>query len=434
MTITRRKFIRQVIGYGSACLWLESAMGETQTGCGFPPLRGAERLVPGEPRVMPRLSAAELDDPAHAALGAKLREAVCAMKALPREDVNGWAKLPLQHCSITGDLHYSGHFLPWHRAWLYLLERKLRKLSGDDDLRLPYWDWETLANRGVPSIFAAPDQCLFDEGRDYRGVDMKDIDVLPLLAVPNYRLFGGGAPGNPGAAFSGPNANVHNAFRGDMANLSTAPNDPLLYAHLANIDRLWSSWTQAGHSNPDFGTDKVYFYDENRRFRYMLLNDLTDDSKLGYRYASPMTTGVHLKEMREYTFIRMGGVYTTGNPVIEEITGRESEASYLIIRNIGNLAGLPRSARVYGVFADKPNLGWTNHMDANYLGKVADVPSGGARRIRPLTCALNVSDRLVGSLRRQKGVLRLLLSPLDEKGRILGPVVPLVADSVTVLR
>ena len=43
-----------------------------------------------------------------------------------------------------------------------------------------------------------------------------------------------------------------------------------------------------GHTNPDFGDAKVYFYDENGVWRYVLMNDVKDEKKLGYQYSSLM--------------------------------------------------------------------------------------------------------------------------------------------------
>jgi hypothetical protein len=284
----------------------------------------------------------------------------------------------------------------------------------------------------VPGIYAEPGQSLFHEDRGYRGVDMKDINVLPMLAVPSYQLFGGGAPGNPGAVAGGPAASVHNAFDGAMSDLPRSLQDPVFHAHHANLDRLWSSWGQSGHANPDFGQDRLYFHDESRKPRYILLNDLKDEGRLGYQYASPMKTSVHLKELQSHQLVRQGTVWTAPRAVTEGILGKEAEASYLIVKNIRNLGQLPRTTYIYGIFAGPAAPGWINHMDANYLGKVSAFRGTGPAS--PLTCSLDVSERLAGSLRRQKGKLNLMLAPLDKGGRIAGPGVPLLADSVIVLR
>ncbi len=55
------------------------------------------------------------------------------------------------HCTEAGQfqVHWSWFFLPWHRAYLYFMERQLAhilttvfKLDGNK-FALPYWDWET---------------------------------------------------------------------------------------------------------------------------------------------------------------------------------------------------------------------------------------------------------------------------------------------------
>jgi tyrosinase len=45
-------------------------------------------------------------------------------------------------------------FLPWHRAYLYDFEMRLR--DGVPDVTLPWWDWTK--DRGIPAAFGAPTQ------------------------------------------------------------------------------------------------------------------------------------------------------------------------------------------------------------------------------------------------------------------------------------
>jgi len=47
-----------------------------------------------------------------------------------------------------------------------------------------------------------------------------------------------------------------------MADFATVGGDPLFYLHHANLDRIWESWNQLGHTNP---TDPKYL---NRTFAY----------------------------------------------------------------------------------------------------------------------------------------------------------------------
>ena len=53
--------------------------------------------------------------------------------------------------------HASRFFLPWHRAYLAWFESTVRRLTGQDDWALPYWDY---SDPGRPEI--DPDDALRD--------------------------------------------------------------------------------------------------------------------------------------------------------------------------------------------------------------------------------------------------------------------------------
>jgi len=69
---------------------------------------------------------------------------------------DNYVALHARHCSETAEgdqqVHWSWHFLPWHRAYLFFLERHLalriktvlKKDREADQFALPYWDWTTL--------------------------------------------------------------------------------------------------------------------------------------------------------------------------------------------------------------------------------------------------------------------------------------------------
>ncbi|MDX6665969.1 MAG: tyrosinase [Solirubrobacteraceae bacterium] len=42
--------------------------------------------------------------------------------------------------------HGGAAFLPWHRAFLHAFEQQLQKVSGNDTIALPYWDWTNPAS------------------------------------------------------------------------------------------------------------------------------------------------------------------------------------------------------------------------------------------------------------------------------------------------
>jgi polyphenol oxidase len=84
----------------------------------------------------------------------------------------------------------------------------------------------------------------------------------------------------------------------DMGVLASAAQDPIFFAHHANIDRLWDIWThipQPNHTNP---TDPNWlnqgwaFYDENKNWVFISVQQVLDEEKnLGYSYASPQVQG-----------------------------------------------------------------------------------------------------------------------------------------------
>jgi len=457
MPISRRRFIRQTLTFGPVAMafWLDRDLAAWASQCGMP-VAGADctlpnpgtatQFVPNEPKVLTRYSAREMADPSKATQLKQLRDAFCLVRNLPKDDVISWTKQVAQHCihcapSNPSNIHFDWQFLPWHRGLLYFLERILRKLGGHDDLRLVYWDWENTASRTLPTIYAPADQPLYWANRNLSGprwpLPDSKVNVQPLLAVPTFKTFGGTAvQGSPTpASFSGPHANVHNAFSpGDMADLQFSPRDPVFYAHHGNIDRLWSSWVAADptHTNPDFGTAKVYFYDENRKWRYVLMNHLRDETKLGYKYSSLMKTKAKLTNLRVWALKRTANRVTFAAPAIEHF--RAPGPDFLLIENIHDLEKLPATAVDFGVFHGSPAVGTQSATAPGFLGSVSRVLSSGHDHHKDLISAsIEVTDKLGRMAEEKKGTLDLTLAPLDASGKTTAAAIPLVADNVSVV-
>ncbi len=447
MPLTRRMFLYRtfVVGPMAMGVWIEADPAHARGGpqCSLPVPPDALRFVPGEGKIRERPSASELASPARAAELRRFRDAVGAIRALDPGDVVGWDRQIAQHCvqcapSNGDNIHFDWQFLPWHRAYLYFLERVLRSLVGDDDLRLPYWDWENTRSRTLPEAYAPPDQPLYWPRRQLTGpawpLSDEEVDVQPLLAIPNADVFlGTPTQRRPvPATFSGPHANVHNAFDpGDMADLQYSPRDPVFYAHHGNIDRLWASWTHAGHANPDFGDAKVFFYDETRRWRYVLLNDLRDETRLGYRYSSLMTPTVPTGQLRQ---LALGPVDTRMTLPSAAVTSPSGPGpSYLIVENIENLETLPGDTLRYGIFVGQPPVGADAASVPGYLGKASRVASDEHDHAGPLSAALNVTGKLGAFTGETTTAIELTVAPLDGTGKTTGPGIPLVADNVSLL-
>ncbi len=198
------------------------------------------------------------------------------------DDPAGWRAHALVHARACGtaagsaQVHGSRWFLPWHRAFLAVTERKLQAISGDPSLRLPYWNWST--DRRIPAAFAWPGSPLARATRHGPDRPLRATEVDHLAHDPDLarlgvaalaaRTFQAGGPDDVAASFGGlarpdpssargrsrlegiPHAAVHNLVGGvaadgtpgDMTVLATAALDPLFLAHHANLDRLWERW------------------------------------------------------------------------------------------------------------------------------------------------------------------------------------------------
>ena len=198
------------------------------------------------------------------------------------DDPAGWHAHALVHsraCSAAAGMaqvHGTWWFLPWHRAFLAVTERKLRAISGDPSLRLPYWNWST--DRRIPAAFARPASPLARASRHGPDRLLRATEVDHLAHDPGFarlgvaalaaRTFQASGADDVAASFGGlaqadpagrhgrsrpegiPHAAIHNyvggvaadGTPGDMTVLATAALDPLFLAHHANLDRLWDIW------------------------------------------------------------------------------------------------------------------------------------------------------------------------------------------------
>src|SRR6266850_1743769 len=163
------------------------------------------------------------------------------------------------------------YFLPWHRLMLSEFEGVIREVLHDEDFTLPYWDPVTgnVADLVVPAVFRDPGATLYNGTRwpwvnGGERIDILYRDWLSLDAL-NEDFYIGSPTGSHGfnpKLDTNPHFLTHLAVGGDMADFATVGGDPLFYLHHANLDRIWESWNQLGHTNP---TDPKYL---NRTFAY----------------------------------------------------------------------------------------------------------------------------------------------------------------------
>ncbi|QNM95010.1 tyrosinase family protein [Chitinimonas koreensis] len=337
--LARREILRQMIALGAmpglAALPVLPALADDAPpdypeDCTPPtPTGPAVPFVPGRLPVLPRRSINSLGE-------AELRTLTLAFARLRELTVKqpdnplGWLRQSYVHCWYCGggtdgqagpEIHGSWWFLPWHRCYLYFLERILARLAGAPELRLPYWDWSTQSEQTqtLPLAYSRKfamrrPNALYNTRRGVTyGDQIPKAFVGPkaislVLDAPSFGQFGGMDPDvhlTLGQSASGlleriPHNNVHNwtGTPGDSVNqgcdmgvLATAARDPVFFAHHANVDRMWPSWLAlgGGHDNP---TDERWldhawnFYDENGTWTSIKVRDVVETAAIGYVYDS----------------------------------------------------------------------------------------------------------------------------------------------------
>jgi len=189
------------------------------------------------------------------------RNAVAAMKALPSSNPISWvaqANIHFNKCP-----HGCWFFLPWHRVYLLYFERICRKVTGDTNFALPYWNWTT--SPAIPAPFwGGTSNALFDGTRGIGPTDNADPSwvgasvIDGILSTPSFTLFGsdkppGGLPTHQGNGYgqleSIPHNNIHGWIGGDMGAFHS-PLDPIFWMHHNMLDCLWVDWNvNLGNAN-----------------------------------------------------------------------------------------------------------------------------------------------------------------------------------------
>jgi len=225
---------------------------------------------------------------------ADLRTALAAAQAIGDDrGYQHWAGvhgLPLPSYCV----HHRELFLPWHRAYLYMLEKALQeRVPG---VTLPWWDWTSHHAEGLPEAYAK---------RRAEGAKnpLFDSPIQPSgRPEPSLRRTFR-SPGGPGALPSRPQVaavmrntdfitfqtqleslhdGVHVWVGGTMASIATSSYDPIFWAHHCMIDRLWYLW-QLRH--PGARVPRALIDRPLPPFP-LTVRDTLDVTQLGYDYAA----------------------------------------------------------------------------------------------------------------------------------------------------
>lgn len=157
-----------------------------------------------------------------------------------------WKGRHRMHGGWADELGYK-RFLPWHRAYLIVFERELRRVN--QSLSIPYWNWD--ADEGQLSGFPALDDLPFPQSRRPRSLGTTKSEspvegripwftaedtIQEILSLENYIDFTKKLEDDP-------HNTGHVWIGGDMARMES-PKDPAFWFHHAQVDRIWALWQQ----------------------------------------------------------------------------------------------------------------------------------------------------------------------------------------------
>ncbi|HEX8396265.1 MAG TPA: tyrosinase family protein [Pyrinomonadaceae bacterium] len=182
----------------------------------------------------------------------------------------------------TREIHFRSCFLPWHRAFLLDIERKLQATAPENrGVTVPYWKFDEPAPNvfirafmGVPlpgngavdftntnplinwrvqiagigsnlrirrsyhnnSSAANPanNRAIGVQNNERQTLNLGNIFAI-FARQPVNQFDAGGIEGDP-------HGSAHGSFNGEISEIGKAPADPLFFLLHCNVDRLWAKW------------------------------------------------------------------------------------------------------------------------------------------------------------------------------------------------
>jgi len=380
-------------------------------------------------------------------------------------DPRGWLLQANVHCWYCGggqdflsgpEIHGGYLFFPWHRTYLYTVEKILGELVGNPSFALPYWDWDTPGRDQLPPPYITPNDStnsLYDARRGATpGLTMPDWTSVngsafqKVMDAPTWELFMG-TPNSPdssmGSLEGGPHGNVHiwtgdpsgDCALSDMGVLATAAQDPIFFAHHANIDRLWSVWLSTAatpaHTNPtatvngntvtdpNWLQQPWFYYNEDKVWYAITVADTIHPAgRLHYTYKPPTLPAAHAV----MAMALPGAARVRNEPHTVSISSQPvappAPAPIRVLHIDGVLLppGLTASIRV---FINSPNATHaTSNDDPNYVGQFTIVPhrGGTSGHAKKYNVAFHLTPEQAAQLGRS-ATLQVTLVPMSSSGR-----------------
>jgi tyrosinase len=258
---SRRDFLKGIGAFGAVnlAIWAGGCEACWQAIEHRPTRRNISNLAPTDPVIL------------------TYKAAVAAMKALPGSDPRNWTKQALIHNNAC--THGNWFFLPWHRFYLLYFERICRKLTGDNNFALPYWNWTT--HPAIPDVFWDKTSSLYDPNRGVTQSDQADPSwvsapiIQGILNETNFNLFASGPPTgslhqsfNTGMLEGTPHNHIHSWIDSTDMGTFMSPLDPVFWTHHNMLDCLWVDWNinlgNANTNDPSWVNQQFSdFVDEN---------------------------------------------------------------------------------------------------------------------------------------------------------------------------
>ncbi len=272
-----------------------------------------------------------------------------------------------------------------------------------------------------------------------------------VMAAPTWQLFMG-TPNSPesnmGTLEGGPHGNVHiwtgdpsdECALSDMGVLATAAQDPIFFAHHANIDRLWSVWlnTQASpaHTNPtvqtqsgktvpdpDWLQQEWYYYNEDKVWYAIGVSDTIDPAgRLHYTYQQPALPSTAPASHAMMAMASPGAARVRNDPHTVSVSSQPLPPPAPAPIHVLHIEGVilpPGQTASVRVFINVPNATHTtSNDDPGYVGQFTIVPHRSAARghAKKYNLAFHLRPRQVAWL-GQSATVPVTLVPMGSNGR-----------------
>jgi tyrosinase len=284
-----------------------------------------------------------------------------------------WVNVHLNYCP-----HETAYFLAWHRGYLYYFERQLRTVSGDATLTLPYWDYYTYPT--IPAEFTdtASGNPLY--------TTRVNNDVYSALSMTPFGTSVKNFQRGLNNAFESnvedaPHNPVHDTIGGYMADISTAPIDPIFYLHHCNIDRLWNAWSRRSTSKVPAASNAYW----SGSFTYasgltMTKSKTRTPAGLGYDYANDNMPASLPPEAQEGRIIRVQAqvVPITTMPPLGTFSASAGGSMSSTRRSLGGLKGIMLGEKSVSGRIPLQSSNATMLRDALASSPAADLSGGSA--------------------------------------------------------